>query len=233
MAKTPDDYLSRITQYRTVILAEIHSEIGKKQGFAEAFQILRTHKPKQREYIEDQIVKFVAQYRNDERVDEIELLSRGSRINNFVKMSIAAKTLVSIISKLEPADQLNLGIAGEPELNKMLQDLDNVEIDFLELLQSLANAASEAGNTLPKRAGGAYKKMARYHMACLCLRLYAEFRKDGRSPGATKNGYMDFLSLVYQLASDDEASLDRPADEAYGEFKKKTGFFKNRVKDKT
>jgi hypothetical protein len=111
--------------------------------------------------------------------------------------------------------------------------MDAVEIDVESMLSLIAKAAKQAADNLPGKGGGAPAEISRLNLARLCLRLYAEFRDDRQSPNATKNGYMDFLSLVHSMATDEEASLEVAANQASREMRTGTGFFRVTVKDKT
>jgi hypothetical protein len=115
----------------------------------------------------------------------------------------------------------------------MFHAMDEAGVDLGDFLRCLEEAATAAAIEIPGKAGGAPKALATEHLAQQCLRLYCEFREDGRSPGATRGGYPVFLRLVHELATDDDASLEAAAKAAYRAMKNGTGFFGIEVKDKT
>jgi hypothetical protein len=228
-----EDALEALARERAEILNAIRQEIDGKENFCAAVDILQPSNSKRREFAKDHVTEIVAQYRGDVSADAKELPSRRDRREALERMARAAHTLGATWRRLPVGDRLRLETAGGPELVAMIRALENADVDLTDLFRRLEDAAPIAAGEISGEKGGAPRELARHNLAQSCLRLYAEFRKDGRSTGATKGGYMDFLRRVHQLATDEEANLERVAKDAYQALKERTEIFGITIRDRT
>lgn len=233
MTKLPNESLACLTKHRVDRLTQINNEITHQNDLTDAIKILGSAAVRRHRYVKNQIMKIVAQYRDDDSVDKSDISDRRRRVKEFRKIENAAKTLRSAWLNLEVPDKFNLSIANEPKFYEIIQILENSGSDLIDLFDRLSISAQRAAKEIPGGKGGAPKKLALKYMARLCLQLYAEFREDRQSPSATTNSYIEFFHLVHQLATEDEKNLEPAAKDAYVDFKKHSGIFASRVKSKT
>ena len=233
MVKLTDDAFEEAARFVANRIKVISQEISSRPELEEAMGLLGPAANRRRHYVQDQITRTVIQFRNDANVDQITMPSRRKRRESLDRLAKAAHILTQTWNELSGPDRLSLSIMGGRVFDKMFHAIDDAGVDLGDSLRCLEKAATAAAIEIPGKAGGASKALAKEHLAQQCLRLYCEYREDGRSPGATRGGYPDFLRLVHELATDEEASLEAAAKVAYRAMKNGTGLFGIEVKDQT
>ncbi len=233
MVKLTDDAFEEAARFVANRIKVTSQEISSKSALKEAICLLGPAAIRRRHYIQDQITRTVVRFREDANVDQTTMPSRGKRRESLDRLARGAHILGQSWQELNSPDRLRLLITHGPKFDEMFHAMDDAGVDPGDFLRCLEEAATAAAIEIPGKAGGAPKALATDHLAQQCLRLYCEFRKDGRSPGATRGGYPVFLRLVHELATDDEAFLEAAAKAACRAMKNGTGLFGIEVKDQT
>jgi hypothetical protein len=233
MVNSANDAFEEDARFFSKRIRDISREINSRPELEEATGLLGPAAIRRRDYVLGQITKIVIRFRDDAIVDQTAIPSRKKRRERLDRMARAARILGQTWNELGEPDRLNLWFCGGRAFDEMLHAMEEAGVDIGDFLRFLEGAATAAATDMPGQLGGAPKALATEHLAHLCLRLYCEFREDGRSPGATRGGYPAFLRLVHELATDEEASLEAAAKTAYRAMRDGAGIFRIQVKDRT